>query len=345
MKMRKRLSALLLGLMAALLLLPGQALAAGSIETDRAVSLTISYQDQGTPLTGARFDIYLVATVDAYGELTATDTFRDYPVNIRGKNDDAWRNLASTLEAYILRDSVAPTDSGRTGKDGLLTFPTEEKTLEQGLYLVLGQRLSQGGYRYEAKPFMVLLPALDWDNNDWTYDVTAEPKHDAKWQPSGGGGTVTRKVLKVWADEGHEKERPKAVVVQLLRNGKVWDTVTLNAANNWRHTWAELSDDYTWTLAEQELEGYTVEVTREGVTFVVTNSYDEDIPDEPPPEGPPPETPDEPDGPDIPEEPVPTGPKLPQTGQLWWPVPALTAGGLLLIVLGLLRRRGGGDAR
>ena len=33
--------------------------------------------------------------------------------------------------------------------------------------------------------------------------------------------------------------------------------------------------------------------------------------------------------------------RLPQTGQLWWPVPVLIAAGLLLIVLGVFRRRRG----
>ena len=37
------------------------------------------------------------------------------------------------------------------------------------------------------------------------------------------------------------------------------------------------------------------------------------------------------------------GKKLPQTGQLWWPVPVLTCGGLGCIVVGLLRRRRDGD--
>lgn len=37
------------------------------------------------------------------------------------------------------------------------------------------------------------------------------------------------------------------------------------------------------------------------------------------------------------------GGKLPQTGQLWWPVPVLTCGGLGCIVVGLLRRRRAGD--
>ena len=42
---------------------------------------------------------------------------------------------------------------------------------------------------------------------------------------------------------------------------------------------------------------------------------------------------------DLPDEPVPTAkPTLPQTGQLWWPVPLLACGGLVLLILGWLRK-------
>lgn len=66
--------------------------------------------------------------------------------------------------------------------------------------------------------------------------------------------------------------------------------------------------------------------------FVVTNTYTDDIPDNPPPTGP--------TTPTDPTPPKPGKPTLPQTGQLWWPVPVLTAAGLLLVIAGLLRRRG-----
>ena len=76
-----------------------------------------------------------------------------------------------------------------------------------------------------------------------------------------------------------------------------------------------------------KVDGYTVSITREGVTFVVTNTYVPETPNTPPPT--------EPGKPDQ--------PSLPQTGQLWWPVPLLLVGGLLLVVIGLIRRRGIAD--
>lgn len=44
----------------------------------------------------------------------------------------------------------------------------------------------------------------------------------------------------------------------------------------------------------------------------------------------------------TPGNPSTPGEKLPQTGQLWWPVPVLLAAGLLFVVLGLVKRRGSG---
>ena len=41
----------------------------------------------------------------------------------------------------------------------------------------------------------------------------------------------------------------------------------------------------------------------------------------------------------VPDEEVPLA-KLPQTGQLWWPVPLLFAGGCLLIVGGMIQGKG-----
>lgn len=325
MKMNKRLISICLSLLLVFMLLPVSALAAGRIDLDQDVGLTITYQDHGTPLSGAVFNIYLVATVNAYGELTVAENFAQFNVQIKGREDEAWRALASTLEGYVLRDNISPTDRGKTNDKGVVSFPTAGKSLKTGLYLVLGQRHTQNGYRYDPAPFMVMLPGLNQENNDWIYNVAVNAKYDSSIIPdTPDDATISRKVLKVWEDDGYEKARPKEVMIQLLRDGKVYDTVTLNAANDWRYTWAKLSDRYTWTVVEKELEGYTVEVAREGITFVVTNTYD-----------PTPTTPSTPNTPTFPGKPT-----LPQTGQLWWPVPVMIAVGLLFVIIGLIRRRG-----
>lgn len=350
MKRVNRIAALLLTLAALMAALPATALAAGSIDLNRAVSLTLSYQDGETPLVGAELALYLVATVDDCGELTATEPFAPFNVNIRGKNDAAWQALASTLEGYVLRDGLSPADTAQTGPTGQASFPSGENTLTPGLYLVLGQRLTQNGMRYDPAPFFVLLPTQDKTANQWAYCVSANGKFTSSKIPGHSDKSdLTRKVLKIWEDDGHDEARPAEITVQLLRDGAVYDSVTLSAANNWRYTWTGLSRDHQWTVTEDIPDHYVPTIVPEGITFVITNTYTGDTPDTPntpdtPDKSDQPdssETPDQPKQPDTPDSSgQDTAPTLPQTGQLWWPVPVLLCGGLLCIVLGLIRRRG-----
>lgn len=297
-----------------ILLLPSQAMAA-NIDPAQAVSLTISYEENKVPLAGAKFSLYLVAAMDETGELTTTDDFSQFDVDIRGKNDEAWKALTTTLAAYAL--GTTPTDSGTTDPQGQLVFPTQGIHLEQGLYLILGSQHIQDDMVYDALPFLVLLPSYNEAENTWDYSMTASPKHEFHPKPE-DKDTVSRRVLKVWKDAGHEANRPQSVTIQLLQDGKVFDTVTLSDANGWGHTWEKLEAKHTWSVRELVPEGYTVQITQEGITSVVTNTYPSD----------------EPSGPETPDV-----SKLPQTGQLWWPVPLLLSLGLLFIVVGLLHRR------
>lgn len=321
----------------ACLLLPAAASARGLIDTSEPVSLTIQY-----PCRGAAFRLYRAAEVSPYGEYTLTGDFKDYPVTLDQPDQAGWRALAATLAGYAARDGIQPLAQGETDENGRLTF----SGLEPGLYLVTGEKCTAGGVTYTPEPFLVSLPGLDGADN-WVYEVTASPKHEQEKEPDGkpDGGTVKRKVLKVWKDGGAEG-RPASVTVQLLRNGKVYDTVVLSAENGWSHTWTGLDRDDTWQVVEADVpEGCTVTVTREGITFVVTNTR-EDVPDGPNPENPDqPGEPGSPDGPGggSPDQPqTPQGPALPQTGTLWWPVPLLACGGMALFLMGWARRRSEG---
>lgn len=323
MTRRKRTLALLA---AVLCLLTSVAQAAGSIDLTRKPTLTLTYRDGKTALSGAKFSIYRVADADETGELTVRSEFDEFDLDIRGKNDRRWREMAQTLESYVLRRELTPADSGKTDKTGMLTFPTQGKTLVAGLYLVIGERHTQGGNDYDAEPFFVLLPTQDLENNEWVYDVSANVKFGKTPVPD-DGDTVTRKVLKVWDDDGAEDSRPQEITVELLRNGKVYDTVKLSEKNNWRYTWLDLDADARWSVTEKTVSGYTVSITREGITFVVTNTKKPDRTD----------TPDTPVKPSTPSSPA--KPTLPQTGAVWWHVEALALSGLVFLILGALDRK------
>lgn len=324
-------------LTAALLLSVAQA--SGPIVLDRDVELTIRYQDGTLPLIGARFDLYRVADVSESGEFTLTGDFAGYPVRLDGLDSAGWQSLANTLASYASWGGLMPLDSGATDQWGMLTFPTGGGKLSPGLYLVTGWRHTVGSYTYTPKPFLICLPNRDSGSQQWDYSVEADPKFDREETPP-DGGTTERRVLKIWQNVG-EKDRPQSVTVLLLRDGVVYDSVVLSEANGWRYAWEKLDSGYVWTVVELPVEGYTVTITQEGITFVVVNDAGEpDKPDEPDyPDIP--DTPDEPDHPDTPD--TPDGPKLPQTGMLWWPVPVLLAAGLLLLALGRLKRRGAKD--
>lgn len=260
-----------------------------------------------------------------------------------------WDGLASTLLNYLSADeTILPTAQGvvqlvNEGTDQetgqvVLDKDTQGNPLEVGMYLVVPERIEDGNYTYTPMSYLVTLPNLV--EEQWYYAAEIRGDKFDRDRHGDGGGTVNRNVMKVWEDaEG--VDRPTSVTVRLLRNGEVYEEVTLSEANDWQHSWRGLSNRYQWTLVEVDVPvDYTVEITQEGNTFVVTNTAPEDIPDEPPPLD------DGGDEEEIPEDPVPLDPGLPQTGTLWLPVQILTIAGILLFSLGwvdMKRQKRNGD--
>ena len=77
-------------------------------------------------------------------------------------------------------------------------------------------------------------------------------------------------------------------------------------------------------------DGQIAKLTREGITFVVTNTKKPDRTDTP-------DTPVKPSNPSKPSSPA--KPTLPQTGAVWWHVEALALSGLVFLILGALDRK------
>lgn len=193
---------------------------------------------------------------------------------------------------------------------------------------------------------------LSWTNTWKDPDEPGDgPGDDPGDDPRPSDTSLT--VNKEWIlDDGGEA--PVSVTVELLRNNSVYDKVTLDEDNDWSHTWTRLDDHYNWKVQEADVpDGFTAEVSHRGTIWTITN---DDIPEDPET---PPEEPDEPDEPDTPEDPVtpdepdvpdtpdtpdepntPNEPTLPQTGQNWRLVWILAITGAVLVLVGILGKKG-----
>ena len=328
---RSKFISLLLCLVLAVSLLVPTALAAEGPDLTRSASLTMSFQPDGIPARGVTFRAYRVAELDGCGNFLPLEPFKSWPVEITGADRTEWFDLAATLEVYVTMKKPAPSASAVTDSQGRAVF----SGLEPGFYLVTGDPVEGDGVQYVPQPVMLCLPVSH--QGTWIYDVSANVKYDEI--PEGSGDELPQlRVVKIWEDPEGE-EHPAEVTVQLLKDGQVWDTVILNQTNNWRHTWTGLDENARWQVAEPTVpDGYTVTVTREGDTFLVTNTcQDIDIPPDRPPLDP-----DDPEAPTKPTEtdkPISDKEKLPQTGMLWWPVPMLAASGMGCFLVGWVKDR------
>ena len=278
------------------------------IETARDASLSVNYAHPNVT-----FRIYRVADVSETVRFTLCGDFARYTDLQALLDDAAWDELAMILDARVIRDGFAPAASGRTDANGVLAF----HGLRPGLYLVMGDTYRIGNTTYYPQTALVSLPGLRADDT-WDYAPVMTPKFSSERDPEIPKTGIS--VQKIWVDAGAENERPVEITVQLMKDNTVVETVTLNAANNWRWSWTGLPVGYQYRVVETNVTyGYSDSYSREGDTAVIVNEYTFDIPDEKPPLD---------------------KPKLPQTGQLWWPVPLLMAAGLALVLIGLIRRRG-----
>ena len=167
--------------------------------------------------------------------------------------------------------------------------------LESGIYLVVGKEVFQDGVFYMPQVSLVSLSG----------DLSVDLKYETSDKPS------RIHVLKVWKRDS-KKSRPKSIEVCLLRSdGIVVDRVILNSDNQWSTTWDHLSTLYTYRVMETSVpSGYKESCSREKDTIILTNTgnYTDKV-----------EKKDE---------------ELPNSGQLWWPVPVLLFVGLVLFGLG-----------
>lgn len=292
-------------------------------------SLKIKFITESGPATDASFEVYYAMTPDG----TLAEDFAERGVDVGSLTDaENVSRLASTLASYVGSGVGEPVVSGSSNALGQADF----EELTAGIYLIVGSVTPIGDLLYTPKPALVRVPDSSSDV------VTVDVKYDVEQVEK----KISRTVKKVW-DDGDSKERPQSVEIQLFKDGELFEAVVLSEDNGWTYTWDELSASSDWSVIEKSVpENYTVSVTLDGETFVVLNKGKTEIVS-PSPSVSPSVSPSPSPSPDTPTPTTDSGisgesskpPKLPQTGQLWYPVPILIVLGLVLFMTGFISDR------
>lgn len=285
-------------------------------------SLTIKY-----PVGNVYFIFYKVADFSEYGDFELVSPFDIYADEITNleilekapeeMTTESWVNLAYTLQSYVVSERISYDFIERTSESGRITI----ENIDKGLYLIIGEQAESEEKIYTPAPVMMTVPNRDeageWDNQvvlDYSGKTSINDIYDEYT------------VRKDWVDDGYENKRPEQITVDLYMvsadgSGELYEKdIVLNADNNWTYTWTDLPTGYKWIVYENDVpDNYKVSNQVDGNKLILVNTYDE------------PGTPDTPTSP--------PGGRVPQTGQLWWPVPFLTIFGIAFFAIGWVRRK------
>lgn len=245
------------------------------------IRVALVEKNGNTPIAGAELSVYHVATValNSKGNLSYnyTEPFEACGAEI----DDP--GLSAKLEQFLNTQAVTAT---KAVTDSLGTANCTGLPL--GLYFVKQTNTVEGFA--PCKPFLVTVPLLS--DGVYHYDVEATPKTEVAKLTS-----IT--IKKVWNTDETSKI-PDSVTVQLLRNGTIVKTATLNAQNQWQATFPDMPESDDYSVQEINIpQGFTVTYAQNGYSYTVTNTA-----------------------------------ALIQTGQLTWPIPVLAFIGVVLLIVG-----------
>lgn len=245
------------------------------------ISVALVSQDGTQPMEGAELSVFHVATVvaDKNGTLlyTYTDAFADCGTAL----DDP--ELGKTLDTFVSGQNIS-AQKVVTDSNGKAIC----KDLPLGLYFV-----KQTGAVEGFAPCTSLLVTLPLKTDSGlVYNVDASPKTDV-------ARLVSITVKKIWNTDS-STPLPNSVTVQLLRDGTVVETATLNKQNDWQTTYPNMPESDAYSIKEVHVpKGYTATYTQKGYVFTVTNTA-----------------------------------SLAQTGQLIWPIPVLAVAGIFFLLMG-----------
>lgn len=293
----------------------------------------VEYLAADYPLVGAEYSLYHVYTMVEMGIYEPLMNYYSLGSIENVDSQSQWTVYQQTIENYINAYAFEPTFSGVTDGEGKVTF----SNLDVGLYMLMFDPLIEQDYRFASQGSLI---AVTNSQEQTVYPkVTFSPYDDTEEY------LVDLQVNKVWRDDEGTDARPEDLNITLFENGAIFDEVILNEGNSWSYRWTDLSGDSTWAVLERVPTGYIATYLQDGRLFTIRNTYTQatqlgggdgfgvggGIAVEN----------DTSYHTDVEGALTQTGGTLTQTGALVWPIPYLTAGGMCLILFGILLRRSG----
>ncbi|MBQ9157588.1 MAG: Cna B-type domain-containing protein [Eubacterium sp.] len=277
MKNRSKSSCLWAGFMLALVMmfmLPHSVQAQSNNETDGEgnVCIRLNSSKENVDLSGVRLAIYQLAEGSYYDN--QAELLPEYAEQLTGCSMEdmisSSADSSSLLEKWIREsDTAEAVMTVESDSQGEILFDH----LEDGIYLICQQNDVQDfearGYTITVEPYLVQLPYPD-ENGIMHGSIDCLPKVSLT---STSDEHISIEVEKHWEDDNNKGcFRPDSIQVTLCNNDQEVETVTLNAAGNWRYVWENLSNEGLWSVKETEVPpGYESKVTSEGNTFIITN--------------------------------------------------------------------------
>lgn len=296
------------------------------------------------------WELYMIGTPNSDGSIKKVDSFINFPVPSFTGYKDEFQKFAESAENYINTNNITFINSCITNLSGSAVF----SGLNEGWYVAVPKKLVTDDKIYTSSPVIVCITDKIEFSNFWSNDVTVYPKVNGQDLSDSEDKDIVIKFE--WPDEDSIKPDSPITIV-IYRDGEPYQTVILDDSNEWTYIIPSVPDDDTvWSISQKDYPDIVIPIYKSDTVidedkpvdiFIIQNIINPVEPSVP-------ET-------DIPVPVVTTSAvsnsdktettyamtnslvtistlseKLPQTGQLWWPVPVLSLSGVLLISIGML---------
>ena len=245
------------------------------INVNAECTLTLSYTCDGTAFEDVSLKVYKVADVSSDFQYKLTSSFEKSALILNGvRTNGEWDVIRSTLEAHIVAENIAADAIAKTDSEGIVCF----EDLKPGLYLAVVGTVTQEDITCFFDSALVALPGLNTEGAP-QYQVTVASKSELI-PPN--DDEIELKVLKLWKGDGGSSARPTTIEIEIFRNGTSYQTATLSENNHWTYTWSTKDDGSDWKVVERNIPtGYTMTIEERETSFVLTNTLNRDVPDNP----------------------------------------------------------------